>query len=344
MKKFTEVYEKAHNVIKNQQFSGDWQEFLFQSGFLEFFRKRDLAGFLAEKGFSISYKKVPDRIREQIKKQVQSEKKKSGDIIYDAASNNKSSGTLLDRAATLKMVKHVYLASQKGGQNVWVYSPPKDDTGWVFDEIAGNELTVKARLSREDEIFSAKEMGWMSDALKLSLKISEDVKWKLANKSMKEQEKNIVKKWFLDEDCDDDDLKQAINTLHNGFKKISNCCNNSTLVFTDYPDWRAQRDKYFGAAFRGGEGGAFPVIYLEGAFTRLTGNTGKKWLCAETIIHEMSHHELSTEDHRYDHHGLKPNKAAFPYAKAITNADSWGYFALDLAGYLSNSDSNNVWK
>jgi hypothetical protein len=69
----------------------------------------------------------------------------------------------------------------------------------------------------------------------------------------------------------------------------------------------------------------------------MTGNSGKLWLCAETIIHELSHHDVSTEDHRYDHAGLKPKKA-FPYAKAISNADSWGYFAIDLAGYLSASD------
>jgi hypothetical protein len=58
----------------------------------------------------------------------------------------------------------------------------------------------------------------------------------------------------------------------------------------------------------------------------------------------MSHHEVSTVDHRYDNQGLKPNKAAFPYTKAIVNADSWGYFALDLAGYLSKADSDNTWK
>ena len=53
---------------------------------------------------------------------------------------------------------------------------------------------------------------------------------------------------------------------------------------------------------------------------------------------------MKTEDHRYDHHGLKPNKAAFPASKAIENADSWGYFALDLAGYLSVADRSKVYK
>jgi hypothetical protein len=64
----------------------------------------------------------------------------------------------------------------------------------------------------------------------------------------------------------------------------------------------------------------------------------------ETIVHEFSHHEVKTRDHRYDSSGLKPNKASFPYAKAIDNADSWGYFALDLAGYLSDADRAKNWK
>lgn len=119
-------------------------------------------------------------------------------------------------------------------------------------------------------------------------------------------------------------------------------CGAATLVFTDYADWRAQRDKFFGASIRGGEGGGFPVIYLEGAFTRLTGNTGKQWLCVETIVHEFSHHEVKTRDHRYDSSGLKPASASLPYAKAIDNADSWGYFAIDVAGYLSAADRTKV--
>jgi len=154
----------------------------------------------------------------------------------------------------------------------------------------------------------------------------------------------MIKRWFLDESCDEDEFNSARVKLIAGFNKISVSCGASSLVFADYPDWRAQRNKYFGAAFRGGEGGGFPVVYLEGAFTRLTGNTGRQWLCAQTIIHELSHHDISTQDHRYDHHGLKPNKASFPYTKAIENADSWGYFALDLAGYLSKSDLDNTWK
>jgi hypothetical protein len=52
---------------------------------------------------------------------------------------------------------------------------------------------------------------------------------------------------------------------------------------------------------------------------------------------------VSTEDIKYDSAGLKPKKG-FAYASAIKNADSWGYFAIDLAGYLSEGDRKKTLK
>lgn len=339
MNTFTEVYNKASEVLKNQLFLKEWDDFL----------KTTLAApsFFTAKGFDNAKKDLPDKIRRKISTDAGvgvGTSKTQGTVIYNASVNSDSSGVLAERAATLKMLKHLHLVLQKGGQQVWVYSPPKMDTKWVFDEITGSDATVKARLDREEEIFSNEEKLWMSDALQLSLKIAEDTKVKLAGAATSDATKAVVRKWFLDEDSTDTDLNNAITTLSAGFNKIAIACNNNTLVFTDYADWRSKRNRFFGGAIPGGEGGGFPVIYLEGAFTRLTGNSGKKWLCAETIIHEMSHHELSTEDHKYDSDGLKPSKAALPYAKAIANADSWGYFAIDLAGYLSAADALNVLK
>jgi hypothetical protein len=240
------------------------------------------------------------------------------------------------------MLAHTYLVQRTGGQDVWVYSPAKRDGNWIFDEIVGSPEVIEPKLSAQEEIFNEDEKGWMASSLKLALKICEDTKIKLATPS--DETKAIVKRWFCDEDSTDATVTEAIGKLSEGFKLIAVSCGSATLVFTDYADWRAQRDKYFGAAFRGGEGGGFPVIYLEGAFTRLTGNSGKQWLCVETIIHEFSHHDVKTRDHRYDSSGLKPAKGTLPYAKAIENADSWGYFALDLAGYLSEADRTKTLK
>ncbi len=343
MGNFTEVYTKATEVINNQNFSDEWDKFLNTT--------INIKSFFGADGFDVSQKQVPEKIRRKIDTDAGTgaslttiNKVTKGVVIYNAAKNATSAGTLPERAATIKMIKHLYLVLEKGGQQVWVYAPPKADTKWVFDEIAGIESTIKARLEREEEIFSITEMKWMSNALQISTKITQDACVKLTGSATSDATKVLVRKWFLFQDSTDDELNAAITILTAGFKKIAAGCGKNTLVFTDYADWRAKRERFFGAAFPGGEGCSFPVIYLEGAFTRLTGNSGKVWLCAETIIHEMSHFELSTTDHKYDSAGLKPCKASFPYAKAIDNADSWGYFAIDLAGYLSDSDSNNVWK
>ena len=332
MNNFTEVYKATRNVVSTETFADDWHTFLT--------RKCNIRQLVGDEGFSSGRHRDLGKIRARIKKESTATKN-SGEVIFDAATVASRPDTLNKRAASLKMLKHVYRLTRLGSQSVWVYSPPKAYGTWIFDEITGNAIAVKAKLALDDEIFGMDEMKWMRSALAVANKIVNDTRAKLARGSR--QTKKIVARWFLDKADDDAAMEATLSALKAGFLKISVACKSKTLVFTDYADWRATRDKYYGAAFRGGEGGGFPVIYLEGAFTRLTGNSGKQWLCAQTIIHELSHHEVSTEDHRYDHHGLKPTDG-FGQDKTIANADSWGYFALDLAGYLSKADRENVWK
>ncbi|NOX76539.1 MAG: hypothetical protein GXP17_08010 [Gammaproteobacteria bacterium] len=64
------------------------------------------------------------------------------------------------------------------GLDVWTYAAPKAYSDWVFDEITGNAEAIKSKLSKDEEIFSRKEMEWMSTALGVALKISEDTKVK----------------------------------------------------------------------------------------------------------------------------------------------------------------------
>jgi hypothetical protein len=337
MSKFTPVYHKAKEVLVGQKFAEpDWQKFLVETC--------GVNRLLSPAGFDPAYSGALDSIRNRIKSEAKHTNAVAvfllgggpGDVIYNAAQNKASGGSWLERAATLKMLRHLYRAQKTGGQDVWVYAPPKDHMKPVFEEIAGSDSQVKKKLGQETEIFDESERGLMCDALHLARKIAMDCSIKLAAKN--EAAKKAVRRWFLDETSTKTELNDALAKLNAGFNKIAAACNSASLVFTDYLDWRKQRDKYFGAAYKGGEGGGFPVIYLEGAFTRLKGNSGKLWLCAETIIHELSHHELRTEDYCYDSDGLKPKSASFPYAKAIANADSWGYFAVDLAGYLSALD------
>jgi hypothetical protein len=332
MKKFTEVYKKAKDIAEKHEFEADWQKFLTT--------RCSLKTLFGDTGFTKAAASSPDLVRTRIAEHTKTGKETSGAVIFAAADSGKPAGSTADRAAALKMVRHLYRISEKGGQDVWVYAPPTAHSTWIFDELTGDATAIKTKLSNDEEIFTEEQMKWMSAALGVALKVSEDVRAKITTKDAEAK----VKHWFLDEKCGDDQLRDAVTKLTTGFRDIAVACNSATLVFTDYANWRAQRDKYFGAAIRGGEGGGFPVVYLEGAFTRVTGNGAKQWLCAETIIHELSHHELKTRDHRYDSAGLKPTSDTFPYAKTIDNADSWGYFALDLAGYLSQTDHDKTWK
>jgi hypothetical protein len=341
--KFTPTYQKAQDVFAKQKFaSPEWDKFLTQTC--------PVASLFGAVGFDAGKAALPQVFRKKLTDSAKHTNKVAifilgggpGQVIYEAAQNKSSVGTWIERAAALKMVQHVYHAQKKGGQNVWVYSPPKSHAKPIFDELKGTDGAIKSKLDADEEIFSVKDRELMCDALALSRKIAMDAQIKVNSKTA--EAKKVVKRWFLNPACTDVELNDAFTKLSAGMKKITAACSSTTMVFTDYLDWRKKRDDYYGGAFRGGEGGGFPVIYLEGAFTRLKGNSGKLWLCAETILHELSHHEVQTEDHRYDSSGLKPTDGNLPYAKTIENADSWGYFMLDLAGYLSASDLAKTWK
>ena len=61
---------------------------------------------------------------------------------------------------------------------------------------------------------------------------------------------------------------------------------------------------------------------------------GAAWLI---IIHELAHKEIGALDTRYDNDGINLGKHLSP-EQAIMNADSFAYYAADLAGALSQRD------
>lgn len=339
---FTEAYKKAREIATGQTFDGGsgkgWDKFL----------KTDapLPSLFANGGPDVTHSAVPGKVRAEIQKNLGGfwawlTGRKEADVIWAAAGGEKG-GSREERAAALKFARHFYRIDKKGAQDVWVYNPPKDHTKWIFDEIKPGDGSVKTKLADTIELFSEAEMKHMADALKIALAATQKALMKV--NSPDDATKQMIRDWFCDDHSSDDQLDNVTKKLKAGLGKIVNLCNSNKLVFTDLASWRANRDKYFGGAVRGGEGGGFPVIYLEGAFTKLTGNSGKMWLCAETIVHEASHHEVSTQDHFYDHHGLKPSSNKFPWSTAIDNADNWGYFVIDIDGKLSTADRTKVLK
>jgi hypothetical protein len=332
MDKFSDCYAKARKVVNNDTYADDWKTI-----------QEDLKTLLGKRGPDADEETVLSTLRAKLaeaKKKGKSEEAVAEAIILASKQGKKD---IAGRAATLKMMKHFYLGRKSGGQKVWIYAPPKDYSAWIFDEITGTETEMKGRLVKESEVYTATNRRMMCDALQLARKWSMDALDKLAKAQA--PTKRIVKRWFADESTTDKQLDAAISKLKDGFKKISYVCNSTRLIFSDEPidrngggwkDWAFVYKK---------EG--LSVVYLQNAFLKAgrkkkDGTTPKLWKCALTIIHELSHREVNTDDVRYDDDGLKPSKATMPMSKALKNADSWGYFGTDLAGMLSQTDRNTV--
>jgi hypothetical protein len=143
-------------------------------------------------------------------------------------------------------------------------------------------------------------------------------------------------RWFAYADSSDKDLEKIRKRLLDGFKKVANISNSSRLIFSDEPLDRNNGGWKDWAFVYSTE--KIDVIYLQKAFLDAAEN-GKKWECALTIIHEITHRELKTDDHAYGtDNNIKPHKSHFKTSRALNNADSWGYFATDLSGQLSASE------
>lgn len=335
MNKFTEAYEKAQDVVAGQKFADDWQTFLQNQAQVKALLKPDGPDSTQAGGLDKIRKKIDDVSHNALVAFFVGGG--SGEKIVEASKNTASAGKLEERAATLKMLYHFYLSSQRGAQDVWVYSPPKAFAQWIYDEIKPPEKTMVARLGKTSEVYSSGERKIMGEALLLALNWSLNVVAKLGNADA--DTKKIVRKWFADTSTTDQQVTEAIDKLKTGFQKIANVANSNKLIFSDEPIDRNKGGWKDWAFIYKTE--KLEVIYLQGAFLK-SGNSGKLWMCALTIIHELSHRAVNTKDHRYDSDGLKPSTGGLPYSKALENADTWAYFATDLAGKLSNSDSGKV--
>lgn len=332
MGNFSESYAKARTTIQTGKYAKDWQAFIDNDAKLKMVLGIDSPDTNHGGGL--------DKLREKLEK---SAKKGIGafflgngldEVILNAAAENSGDKAVGAKAASLKMLKHLYLQRKVGNQDVWVYAPPKSYKKWVFDEITGNDSGTKSRLTQETEVYSAKERGVMCDALQEAAAWCHKVQIKLGSADGEA----IIKRWFMDSAATAQNMAQAVDTLKAGFKKVDTLCRSGKLIFSDEPGdrngggWKDWAFVYKSEAMN--------VVYLQGAFVK-AGNSGNKTMCALTIIHELTHKVLGTDDHRYDNDGLKPGDT-LPFAKAINNADSWAYFAADAAGMLSASDIKRV--
>jgi hypothetical protein len=335
MNNFEQVYKKAQKVVADQKFADEWDTFLRNEAKIQ--------ALLAATGFSSNEAAGLDKLRKKIQDSTKHGAFKAffvgggvADTLLTAARNTKSPGSIADRAAALKFLKHVYLTRVRGGQEVWCYAGPKGYSKFVFDEITGDENSFKSKLGSESEVYDEKTRTAMCDALQLALAWTQKAAASLGDAKAK----STVKAWFADKNTTDAQINTAVTTLRDGLLKVAGVCNSSRLVFSDHPPDRSKGGWKDWAFVYKSE--SMDVVYMQGASTKAARSASQQWKCALTIIHELTHRELKTDDIRYDFDGLKPHATQFPFSKAIINADSWAYFTLDLVGMLPPGDRSSV--
>lgn len=328
MERFSEAYEACRKALKDTgSFPAEWQSFLQET--------MKVTSLLGSDGPEQKHAGGLDELRKRI---LAAPVGKRGDLLAGAAATAKAKSGDGQRAASLKMLWHLYLANVRGGQSLWIYSPPVGYSKWVHDEISGEAVSFVSKLELTSEVYSEQERKIMSSALNQALRASQLAAAKLHEPD--EQTTNIFRLWFADETTSDEQVKAAMSSIASGFQKIAGMCNNHHLVFSDEPIDRnggGWKDYAFVDPSE-----TLNVVYPQGAFLKAAASTDRVWICVETIVHEISHRVCGTDDFGYDQSGLKPSSKGITFNHAIRNADSWGYFCVDIAGMLARSTRDPI--
>jgi hypothetical protein len=326
MNLFTEVYDKSKDLLQKPCFDQRWSNI-----------ESKVKALFADGGFSEADAPVLDLIRQSLASAAKGQPDFGKAVAEEIVKLSRPGDAgFQDRAALIKTLKHIYFVARKGRQSIWTVDHPKAYDKWVYDKTNGlAQDKVKEQLARNHETFGSGNRAMFSDALQLARKISMDTCVKLAKDDGRTRRK--IRKWFLERGASKEDVEKTRLILLDGFKKISALCNTNTVIFSDRPHKRVDPG-YAKTKASVNEGDKMPVIYIFKMFLdygapNLDGVRDRLWQCAKTIIHEMSHKILSTDDHAYGVNGIRPG-VSVTVGNAIKNADSWGIFALDVAGFL----------
>lgn len=272
--------------------------------------------------------------------------------IMEAAGLNPQATTpataqAVNLAAALKFLRHLYLVSERGNQQVWVLSTPKSYAHYPLRELQATKskpALMKATLSRQDEQFCDETRRKLGEAMMLGLAWCERAKMVLSTVKTDPRSKELVMRWLCDATISDSALENLVNKVHAGFKKIAYTLNTHQVIITDMPSLRNDPNYEFQEAFSvsfGTQKNETPkTIYIEKALLEnyevsVLHDMKKNW--ARVLIHECSHIDAKTSDHAYAYEGIQPC-VDFPATDASTNADSWAFFAADCANALTDGE------
>jgi hypothetical protein len=338
MNKFSEAFDQAKSTLSTGVFAGDVET--MRSSLRKLFGADGLA--VTEAAQLAKLRVTLDGARKTLVSGGKGADEAGADAIIAACGDSNGKP---DRAATIKMLSHLYHTKSTGGQAIWVYSPPKIYTKWIFDEVKGaTDLTLKTVLRKpSDEVYSESQRELMSDALQTARKVCLDAVVKLS--SPDKATITVIRRYFGNAASTGQELATVAETLRAGYQKIANACGATSVVISDEPGDRCGGGWKDWAFIYPSE--AMSVIYLQGAWVNKAdeatpSNQAPLFRCARTIVHELSHKQLRTEDVVYGPKGLMPEgSGALTPAYALHNADSWAYFSMDVTGNLTGPDAAN---
>ena len=353
IRRFTPAYDLARESAKNYRFAPDWSQFLADKIGIQV-----LLG--SAEGPDAAHGPRVDTLRAKLAETVQkaAANMTEGDVLLEMAGIKGSaalSDAQADALATLKMLRHLYFLRDRGNQVVWIYAQPFEFHRWVFDEIRGcTPAQAVARLNYADEVYPVAMRNHMCAGLQQAQTWALKCVAKLGG-TLDDPTKALVQRWFMPGTPDDAAIQKVAATLLDGFKKVGALCGSTRVIFSDEPINRMDGDAVAGQAnYRDSwldyafvDGGSvrerLDVVYIQDAALKKWASPNEGWVATLTILHEMSHRVIGTKDAVYDFSGLKPG-AVLTQGHALANADSWAYFATDLAGQLPGNRAVQVLK
>lgn len=318
----------------------------------------DLKNVFGSAGPTREYAGRLDALRQGITSSVRQKNMSEGQVIVAGCEDASSRGMMSklrssdasEKCAAAKMARHLYLSKTRGGQEVWVYAGPREYSQNVFSELKGKTgQALASKLDAHDEVYSASQRENLSELVQVALSWCMKANTKLGAPDA--DTLKIIQFWFGTDVMSDKQLKRLASKLNGGFKKMTTVFNSNKLIFADDAADRVRlKDSDDASKGTGWDDFAFvmpseklEVVYVQNAM--LKSISTKKWLAVLTLIHEVSHRKLKTDDVRYDYeHQLSPSEGEISAKKALKNADTWGYFCADLFGALPASVKQSVGK
>lgn len=333
--RFSDAYVEVSRGLSSRDFSsdGDWQKLLV--------RARKL---VAVDGFDAGESGMVGDLRKALTKGVAHGTREAvallkggGETLSGTGANARIDAALARRLGALKTLRHTYLLKRFGGHKVWCVDLPMSFADWPHEALTGDLAQSTQRLDDLNERFAESRRKDLGNASQ------EALKW--VHKAMMvvgspKSSKNFARiaRWFADVASKDEDMLAVAATLNMGLKKIATTLKSGHLIYVDSVSERGTPENAGVEAFVWGD--VMDVVYIEeeffGARNSLTGLTN--W--ARIVVHELTHRDVKTQDHAYEHQGINPKKLTA--AKAIENADSWAWFCADCAGALTDGVVTNA--